>query len=359
MPTLYAPGTRKRNRTFTVRGNVAGRQYEIATHAGNPRAARLAWDVFAAQVRARDAARRAARAAPRTFRQIADDYVATRRASNRTVSYIDRLCAVPIEDGGTFGELPVAAIRPSDIGRAGAILHPNAAPQTVNRAVYAVAAAVLHFAHANGERDYLVVRKLREPERASRRPESEVRDLLLANSDGARHAFLAGLFFQGFRVTELCRIDWSTLDLARGTARVFSPKRQIWKPVPLHGSFRAALANLATAGRAGRPTNPGAPAPDYVFPWRARWQVYRWLRPLADRLGIAFTPHQARHDFVSRLHEAGATDADIAAVGTWGSPRSVGLYRTVAAGHARAIIDRLPLASPAQPRGKSRGRRTK
>ena len=83
------------------------------------------------------------------------------------------------------------------------------------------------------------------------------------------------------------------------------------------------------------------PRRDRVFPWTDRQLVYKWLRPLCQRLGVAFTPHMARHNFGGLLREAGATNRDLVDLGTWTSEKSTARYQHAAGDHARNVIARL------------------
>ena len=49
------------------------------------------------------------------------------------------------------------------------------------------------------------------------------------------------------------------------------------------------------------------PGEGWLFPWRSKSGVYKWLRPFARSLGIAFTPHMARHSLGKWLNEDGAS----------------------------------------------------
>jgi integrase len=324
MPTIYRPGTRKGNRTFIVRGSIDGRQREIATDATNARDAARAWDRFAAAIRQR-------RQTARTFAALADAWMLARQASANDQRYVERLKAAWLAStGDTFGALPVAAVRPMHIDEAARTLYPHGAAATKNRQVYAPAAAILHYAAENGLRDYIVVRKLREPEPAARRPLPGTAKLLLGNTEGVERALLTVLFYQGWRISETLGLEWQRVDLRGRTLSLYVAKARRQKSVAMHPAVRRALAPLV------RPDG-------FVFPWRTRSGVYKWLRPLCARLGIVFTPHMARHDFGSALEEAGATARDLVDVGSWTSEKSTARYRHAGDAHKRRILERRKL----------------
>ena len=70
-------------------------------------------------------------------------------------------------------------------------------------------------------------------------------------------------------------------------------KGKLWRTKPLDDSVLALLANETT--KTG-----------LLFPWRTRSGVYKWLRPLCERLEIKFTPHMARHYLGKELNRSGA-----------------------------------------------------
>lgn len=337
MPTYYAPGRRKGNRTYTVRGRIDGRQYEIATDAANKGAAEDAWHEFKRRVREEN--RKGDTPAPQTFAQVADLYMDTRGSRKAERAFIEKL-------KGQFGPVPVADVTLENIARAANALYPRARNETKNRQAYAPAAAILHFAYDCELRDYLVVKKLKERQPETRRPGPGARDTLLTNTDGAQRAFLTFLFFQGWRVSEALNLDWDNVDLVHRKVRLYVSKSGRWKTVEMHDETFRVLANLPTDGsdrRAGR-----------VFPWRTRWRVYDWLTPLCDRLKVAFTPHMARHEFAGTLREHGATQRDLVDVGTWTSTKSVERYDHAPESHARDVLHRLGAAELG---GKTRGRK--
>jgi integrase len=149
--------------------------------------------------------------------------------------------------------------------------------------------------------------------------------LLLANTEGLQHLFLATIFRQGWRITETIRLQWDDVDLQKRVFAIYVAKSDAWKVVPMHDDLLPLYA--AVNDKTGR-----------VFPWYHSTGVYKWLWPLRDKLKVNFTPHMARHEFASTLSEAGASDAAIQAAGSWTSARSVGRYTSVDMDHAREIL---------------------
>lgn len=318
MPTYYPPGSRKGNRYYVVRGSVAGIEHEITTRTRDKRAAEKLWRDFA------DAARERSKSSPRaleTFEDVADAYLSAAARSKRERGYVERL------KRDAIGALAIAEVRQSDVHAAARRLYPTAKPQTQNRQAVAPAAAILHFAATDGLRDYIRVERFKETEPETRRPQAGAAEILIANTEGAERRLLVFLFFQGWRITETLSLKWEHVRLPERLLRVYVGKAGRWKDVPMTDAVFEALAE--------DPRDRG-----YVFPWRSRSGVYKWLRPLRARLGVTFTPHMARHDFGGQLREAGATPRDLVDVGTWTSEKSTARYQHAGAEHNRQIIGR-------------------
>ena len=95
------------------------------------------------------------------------------------------------------------------------------------------------------------------------------------------------------RISDPLRLGWSQIDLGSRTYLLFVSKGKKWRTKPLDDGILALLANEATK------TGP-------LFPWRTRSGVYKWLRPLCERLEVKFTPHMARHYLGKELNRSGA-----------------------------------------------------
>src|SRR3546814_2297676 len=70
-----------------------------------------------------------------------------------------------------------------------------------------------------------------------------------------------------------------------------------------------------------------------LWPWKSRWRVYDWLRPLCEQVGVKFTPHMARHVWGSQRNEEGGTLRDALDGNTWTDPKSVMRYQTRSEDH--------------------------
>lgn len=318
MPTFYAPGTRKGNRFYIVRGSVLGREYEINSYKTDKKDARAAWESFAEAVEKDNKLRPRAL---KTFGDVADAYLAASSRSARTKRYVERLKKDPISD------LRIEEVRYSDVLAAANRICTNHLPQSKNRIVLKPAAAILHFAEADELRGPLRVKRFKEQEPETRRPRDNVGPVLMANTEGWQKVLIIFLFYQGWRVTESLQLRWENVRLRDRLLKVWINKIGKWKDIAMAEEVFETLA-------------PYAQEEGPVFPWSHRNSVYNWLLPLCKKLGVKFTPHMARHDFGGQLREQGATSKDLVDVCTWTSERSTFRYQHAGSDHSRKIIAR-------------------
>jgi len=136
-----------------------------------------------------------------------------------------------------------------------------------------------------------------DPDEATRLVEVPVEGEL-----GRRDRAMLELFYSsGLRLSELCRLRWTDLDLADGLVRVLG-KGSRTRVVPVGRHAREAL--LALAEEAGASDAP-------VFPGRAGAPIHprsvqKRLKLLAQRQGLwkRVHPHLLRHSFASHLLES-------------------------------------------------------
>ncbi len=193
----------------------------------------------------------------------------------------------------------------ADLVAAAKALKPDGTPATRNREVIGPAAAVLHYAAENGWRGWLRIKRFKEPRPATRAAAPEVPTLLLANLPAPKHRdagllwhrrlLVLWLFRQGDRVSDPLRVEWPQIDLEARNVTLRIGKGDRWRIVPLDDQVWECLANAPAEVERDGP----------LFPWETRSGVYAWLRPLVRRLGIAFTPHMARHSLGKALNDAG------------------------------------------------------
>jgi len=316
----YAPGTRKGNRTYVVRGYVNGQQVEKVLEATKLSDAKKEAGDFFAAIRGR---------APDeivTFRNAAAAFSEAKRLGKQDVAYIKRLVAF-------FGDRPVTEIVGADLIAAAHALGHGTTDANKNRAVITPGSAILHYASDQGWCQVRRFRRLSVSRRSPRKPVSgETVRLLLANTTGHQHLFIAWLYETGQRITASLKLRRDDLDLRAGMAMVTSSKTDDHGQIGLSPELVAMLSNspLLPTGR--------------VFPWGDRHNVYRWLKPLCARLGVSYTPHQSRHAMATDLRALGYDMKAIAERGLWRDERSAGRYvhhRSTAVGE-RGVVLLLP-----------------
>lgn len=315
--TLYAPGTRKGNRTWLARGTVDGHRFEKVLESTT-------------RADAKEEARRFVRKLegyrpPQvvTFEYAARAYVEFRRPRPDDLKWIERLIRF-------MGKRAIVEMVGADLVAAANALCPTVSNETKNRNVITPASAILHYAAEQRWCTYSRHRRLPVSRRSKRRPaESETLQLLLANTDGHKRLLLAWLFETGQRITDSLRLNRADLDLQAGIARTGSNKTDELGQLGLSPEMVVMLATapLLPAGR--------------VFPWRDRHGVYRWLRPLCARLGVSYTPHRSRHAMATDLRALGYDMHAIAQRGLWRDPRSAERYvhhRSLAAPERGVVV---------------------
>jgi integrase len=281
---LIPPGGRKNNPYYIVRGTVDGRDIEVSAKTRDKAAAKR----FAAELERELLTRRIPRPGEAiTFSAAADLYIAYRDPSKADRRRIERLKRV-------IGKNVVGDIRQADLVSAAELLQANKSPATRNREVIRMAAAVLHYAHENGYCDWLRVKLFKEPAPRTRAVTMDIAaELIDAVPAGPKQLLLLWLFRHGTRINQTLSVTWHDIDLPQQTFRLYDKKGKCWRVFPLHPEVFEQLAVMPE--RFGR-----------LWPWETNSGVYKWLRPLTRKLGIAFTPHVARHSLGTWLNESGA-----------------------------------------------------
>lgn len=213
-----------------------------------------------------------------------------------------------------LGHMPLRFVRQAHVQRAANTLYPFAKNATKNRQAIVPAAAILHWAAESEFCQHFRFKKFPEQEPETRLPEPGDVELLLANTEGDKHDLILFLDCHGFRISEALKLDWRNVDLRARHLRLFVPKSGKWKTLIMAPQVFEMLANRRQSG-------------PWVFPWRTKSGVYKWLRPLRKRLGIHYTPHMSRHAFGTKMRALGATSHDIKDLGSWTSARSTERYQ--------------------------------
>lgn len=331
--SLYRPGSRKNNKFWITIIKVGGKRHEYSTKALTKADARrtaeaLERHLITAQVpRSGD---------PVTFAQAAACYANFKgldldhpeRLSGRQRDEAKRLVR-PI---AVLGRERLADISHADLVDAALRLHGSHTPQTRNRECLNPSAAVLHYAANNGWCPWMRVALFKEPKPKTRAvSHTTAATLLAAAPAGPKRLFLLWSFRMGTRVSDTLRVHWDDLDLTRAIARMHIRKTNTWVELPLHPELVEELAVIPSEERTG-----------WLLPWRDKSGVYFWLRPLVQEVGVAFTPHMARHSLGSWLNADGAGLKTIMQTLTHSSPKSSLRYQNADTEVVRAATARLP-----------------
>lgn len=210
---------------------------------------------------------------------------------------------------------------------------PGRAPDTLNREIVTPYSAVLHYAYELHWRGDPIIRRFAEQEDEIRAVTPANVDRLVRNADATgtyamgahkrrdrnaayKVALLEYLRLRGTRISDVLALERERdLDLPSMRVRLTIGKRRDkvqW--LPLTPKVVALLANL--------PPCDGI----YLFPWRSRSGVYKWLRPLCQRLNIKVTPHQFRHALGEEAMDAEVDVITLMNMGAWASLNSARRY---------------------------------
>lgn len=318
---LYAPGERKGNKSYTVYGWWNKKPYEKSLETRDPEEAHTRFLELQVRLRRQKAANGAY-----TYGDADEDYRSVRQIEPGS-DEAKMLDAIRKQIGT---DTAAASISGSDLQRAAIHLYPRHANSTRNRMVIVPAAAILHAAADNQKIPWARYKRLKEDATAPRPATETAAKLLASNTADYKHLLMLALFNQGWRISEALAIEWEHIDVDAGMILHNNGKGNEWSRVPLHPEVLAALKQVPEAERTGR-----------LFPWQTKSGVYKWLRPLVNKLGVKFTPHMARHSFATWTVDNGGDDHDLLATRNWRSLQSTRKYTKVSARRAREALGKL------------------
>lgn len=300
---LFPPG--KRGPFWYCRGRLNGKPFEFSCRtadraAAEARATAKLGEVISGALPTKGQV---------TFRQAAIAYKAFRKPRPDDVKWIDKLAA-------WFDRREIGEILHAHLVEAAEEMLPGKKAGTKNRGVIGPAAAVLHYAAEQGWCQYRRFRRFEEDRRSPRKPVSDqAMGMLLKATFGHQRMLLAILYETGLRLSDAMFLTEEDVDLPAGHMLVTIKKTGERLQVNISPDVIAMIASLSRCGR-GR-----------LFPWPARWSVYRWLRPLCKTLGITYTPHMSRHALATDLQRRRIPDKEAAEHGAWRDPRSLHRYQ--------------------------------
>jgi integrase len=330
---LHAPGTRKGNQFFIIRGTLhdatgRGHRFEARTRTTD----KVEADRFALAYVADLQKELDADAGPkRFFHEAADAYIALKKPRKLDLVAIQRL-------KDHFGPKKLLTeVAPADFVAAANALLPQGSNAHKNRTVLTPGAAIMHYAAKQLWCPYLRFDRFKVSRKSSRKPAAAgtVQKLLEATT-GHKHLLLAWLYETGQRITDSVQLRDEQLDLPNGKAFMKSSKNDDGAFIDLSPALVSLLATTPRC-EGGK-----------VFPWNSRWSVYKWLRKLVADLGLHYTPHLSRHALATDLRALGWDMRDIALRGAWRDERSAGRYvHDHAPGTAGRSVDSLIAGQPA------------
>ena len=283
---LIPPGRRKGNPYCLVRGRFLGRDIEVSAETRDPVAAERFKNAI--ERRILDGCVPGPEATV-GFHTAADLYAAAKGLGKDDERRIANLKSV-------IPNKPVRAVVQADLDAAAVKLHAGDTPETKNRNVYTPAAAILHYAARNDWCEWKRFDRPKQKQAETRAAKDGAAEALLRATSGKEHLLILWLFKHGTRISGALSVDCGRIDLKGRTYELFITKNRTWRRFPIDDEVWELLANDPDVQRAeGR-----------LFPWRDRWRVYEWLRPLCERAGVAFTPHMARHWLGKTLNKKGA-----------------------------------------------------
>jgi integrase len=316
MPSYSAPGTRKGNRHWIIRGYVQATQYEVtAPKAKNKRDARAHWENFSAAIRRSDPVSEGL-----TFTDAVRHYEETGERSRAQSNFIK-----PLE--AEIGDVLVDTISPGDVLALGRKLYPRARASTINRNVVSVVAAVINRSARDGRCRWFRAERLKAQAAVKLHPSPGAGEVLLGATEGYQRLLIAAYHYQGLRPSDALAITWEGIDLYERRFQIVVPKTGRLKSIEMDDAFFTLLANVPPEERHGP-----------LFPWRSRDTIARWLGPLAERLGLRFSARMARHLFASDHAANGASELDLVELGSWTSTQSTKHYVTMRRERARALL---------------------
>lgn len=319
MSLRIVPPRAGRSPFYTIRGTFADRAIDASTKARDAEGAKR----FKARLEIELARQEAEQYAPTTFKRAADLYIDYRNPVKQDRAYIKKLVAI-------LGDRELSEIKQHMLVHAANSLYPEGQASTKNRNALMPAAAILHYAAENGLCGYMQVRKFKEADPEPRSVTKDIARVLIANSEGDMRKALVWLFCQGWRISDMLRVQRTHIDRKAGTVKYKISKTNKWRVKPLHADV---LLTLADDDKDVGP----------LFPWKNKDAFYRELEPLCEKLKIHFTPHMARHSFATWRVNDGASLQEIMEAGGWESIKSVMRYAKLDAARIRSAVDRVKL----------------
>lgn len=221
-----------------------------------------------------------------TFRDVAERYKSEKNHLDRLdIRRVNALIAL-------LGDKPVTEVNRKSLVDVADIMGDKWTNATKNRAVIIPGAAILHYAADHEWRDDIRIKRFKTKKSPPRdaSPETAIK-IIKAAPDGDEKLLLLWMFCCGDRITDALEIECKYIDWKNAIYRHYNSKNDQWREAPIDNMIIQYARKIQKYGlKEGR-----------LFPrWKYRWSVYKWLKPLAKRLDVEFTPHMGRH-FLGKL----------------------------------------------------------
>lgn len=231
-----------------------------------------------------------------TFDQATERWLEYRNPTHRDKMFLQKMRDYSaVAFNGRFGDKFCSEIVYNDFVILCNGLYPGRKASSHNRAVLTPAGSVMHYAAKNKWCPHLSIDLFSTAAVAPRFVSPDTEAKLLAATDGKKRLFLLWLFRQGDRLNDTLKVKLENCDLKERLYKRYISKSDRFDVVPLDDDICKAIAD-----------DPGVYNGGYLFHWKRNHDVYYWLNPLCQKLGVAFTPHRARHTLGKKLNDAGA-----------------------------------------------------
>lgn len=306
---LCSPSSRNR-KYWTVRGTYKGQRYDRSTGQTVRSKAQEVAEQFEREIREHEIGGESV-----TFEGAARAYIDFRKPSDRDRKWLEEII-------DHIGYRPIKKITQHEIVAVANNFYPRETSASKNRAIIRPFAAVMHYAAKNKWCDWLRVETFREPTPETRYVGPDVEKALhmalrgkgISNRVNKRLA-LVWLFNQGSRISDMLNVTYEDIDFRRGIIRHHISKSDRYEEFPVDPVILRFLKSQKV--KTG-----------YIFLWRTRHAVNKWVREINKRAGVHFTPHMARHTLGKRLNDSGVALKTIMQILGQKDPKSAMRYQT-------------------------------
>lgn len=292
-PYLVQPGARKNNRNWLIRGTFEGKNdNEKSTGTTDENLARAMHARLVYEERTKQDHR-----INKTFRYAADEYIAWKNPSDREKGFLDEICKY-------IGNVAIRDITQSDLVGIANNIYKGKKGSSKNRGVMHPASAVIHYASKPTHKwcELWQIELFEETPVKKRTMTIEDARKFVKATDGIEKSLILWLFKHSDRITSSIEVMGPHIHLKENYYdRLTGKKKKKWIKAPLDPEVKASLMEVY-----------GSKMPQgTIFPWKNRWTVYKWIKPISKRLKVKFTPHMARHSILSWIGDAGGNSIQI------------------------------------------------